>query len=409
MGSAGLSVPPRMATLIARAGDGFLSSFKGGGQELRKIYQECTLEFNPLLLNPFAMMCYFGHLEGVMKAVKNGEAPQLSNTETPFRFGYATLVASGSQRISQHGGGPKPLHAATLKFLLMSGCPPDVEDICRYTALAHASTIPQDNADVARILIQHGADVNHQDILGMVAVSGAIMAAHSKAVDVLMEGGASLDIKDGDQWVPRKISDKAGPKVAAVIRKWERRRAGEQALLGEQGCSVCGKEDKQRFCAACYVVRYCSPECQKENWKEHKKTCKPFSPTNTLTFKPRFDDQHQILVPMQDIARLVTGFRPAASERRQRVFNLPSEFPKKMIIKVQISPTSSTMPSLVYDSKRQLACQLNREDSPEVFDRMTEIVRTKGFSGLKAYFAADLRNEDELVIKVDDILGEQPF
>ncbi|KAI0270595.1 hypothetical protein BC834DRAFT_521729 [Gloeopeniophorella convolvens] len=35
---------------------------------------------------------------------------------------------------------------------------------------------------------------------------------------------------------------------------------------------------------------------------------------------------------------------------------------------------------------------------------MTEIVRTKGLGGLKAYFAAESRSEDELAIKVDDIL-----
>ncbi|KAI0270596.1 hypothetical protein BC834DRAFT_1039321 [Gloeopeniophorella convolvens] len=327
------------------------------------------------------MMCFYGHLEGVMKAVKNGEAPRLSGTETPFRFGYAALVVSGSQNVPQRADGPKHSHAATLKFLLKSGCPPDVEDICRYTALAHASNIPQDNADMARILVQHGADVNHQDIYGMVPVSGAIMVAHSKAVDVLMEGGADLDIKDGDQWNPRKLSHKVGPKVTAVIRKWERRRAGEEALLESE-------------------------------WKEHKKSCKPFSPSNTITFKPgNFDSRlgTAVLVPMQDTARSVTGFRPATSERKLRVSNLPSQLPKKMIIKVQISRTSPTTPSLVYDSKRELVCLLTREDDPDAFDRMTEIVQTKGLGGLKAYFAADLKSEDELVIKVDDILAEQPF
>ncbi|KAI0270533.1 hypothetical protein BC834DRAFT_519462 [Gloeopeniophorella convolvens] len=387
MGSAGLSIPPRMATLIARAGSGFLSSSRrGGGQELRGIYQKCSLEFNQSLLNPFAMMLYFGDLRGVMKAVKDGEAPRLSDTETPFQFGYATLVVSGSQRVLHHADGPKPFHAATLKYLLMNGCPPDVEDICRYTALGHATNIPQGNGDMARILIQHGANVNHQNIYGIVPVSGAIMVAHSKAVDVLMEAGASLDIKDGDQWDSRMIFDQAGPKVTAVIRKWERRRAGEKALLGEQGCSVCGKEGKPRHCPACFVIRYCSSECQKNDWDDHKRKCKPFSPTNTLTFKPRSGDQHQDMIHTQDIARSIAGFHPV--ERKQHAFNLPSGLPKK------------------------LDCQLAREDDRDAFDCMAEIVRTKGLGGIgdqKAYFVADLRSEDELVIKVDDILAEQHF
>jgi hypothetical protein len=122
--------------------------------------------------------------------------------------------------------------------------------------------MPQDNADLARILVAHGADVNHPDIYGMTPICGAIMTAHSKAVDVLMEGGADLDITDADGWCMRNGFMKAGPKVTAVIREWERRRTGERVPLGEKGCALCGKEGKLKFCSACHSIRYCSSECQ---------------------------------------------------------------------------------------------------------------------------------------------------
>ena len=38
------------------------------------------------------------------------------------------------------------------------------------------------------------------------------------------------------------------------------------------GCVVCGKETKSR-CTACWLVRYCSKECQKQHWPVHKQTC----------------------------------------------------------------------------------------------------------------------------------------
>jgi hypothetical protein len=88
------------------------------------------------------------------------------------------------------------------------------------------------------------------------------MTAHSKAVDVLMEGGADLDITDADGWCMRNGFMKAGPKVTAVIREWERRRTGERVPLGEKGCALCGKEGKLKFCSACHSIRYCSSECQ---------------------------------------------------------------------------------------------------------------------------------------------------
>ncbi|KAF3134815.1 hypothetical protein TWF569_010080 [Orbilia oligospora] len=42
------------------------------------------------------------------------------------------------------------------------------------------------------------------------------------------------------------------------------------------GCALCGKEEdgdrKLRKCTACMNVEYCSKECQKKDWKAHKKT-----------------------------------------------------------------------------------------------------------------------------------------
>ena len=193
--------------------------------------------------------------------METGKAPVLTGTETPFKLGYATLVVLGSQRLSMPNHG-RLLHPETLKFLLENGCPPDVQDICRHTALSHATEIPESNADIARILITHGANVNHPDIYGMTPIFGAVMLADSKAVDVLMEGGADLDIPDADGSCLRDTYLLCGPKVTAVIHAWERRRAGEKMPLGEKGCAVCGKVGKLLFCSACHSIRYCSSECQ---------------------------------------------------------------------------------------------------------------------------------------------------
>jgi hypothetical protein len=37
-------------------------------------------------------------------------------------------------------------------------------------------------------------------------------------------------------------------------------------------CSMCEKETETK-CSRCKEKRYCSVECQKKDWKEHKKTC----------------------------------------------------------------------------------------------------------------------------------------
>lgn len=44
------------------------------------------------------------------------------------------------------------------------------------------------------------------------------------------------------------------------------------------GCGVCGEAEKVSGgellrCSRCKKVRYCSPECQKRDWKRHKVGC----------------------------------------------------------------------------------------------------------------------------------------
>ncbi|KAF9068333.1 hypothetical protein BDP27DRAFT_1327471 [Rhodocollybia butyracea] len=40
---------------------------------------------------------------------------------------------------------------------------------------------------------------------------------------------------------------------------------------------------KMKVCAKCHHVRYCSKECQKENWRVHKMICKKFEPIADYT------------------------------------------------------------------------------------------------------------------------------
>lgn len=38
-------------------------------------------------------------------------------------------------------------------------------------------------------------------------------------------------------------------------------------------CAKCSKENAQYRCSACHQANYCSKECQKSDWTEHKQTC----------------------------------------------------------------------------------------------------------------------------------------
>jgi len=50
-------------------------------------------------------------------------------------------------------------------------------------------------------------------------------------------------------------------------------RSASSAGTGK-GCSQCGEMEALKACAGCGSAKYCSKECQKKAWKEHKKECK---------------------------------------------------------------------------------------------------------------------------------------
>lgn len=67
------------------------------------------------------------------------------------------------------------------------------------------------------------------------------------------------------------------PSTATTSRKQQTisRKTDSDQASGDV-CRACGGPGKPKLlaCSKCKVVKYCSPVCQRNNWKEHKPTCK---------------------------------------------------------------------------------------------------------------------------------------
>lgn len=149
------------------------------------------------------------------------------------------------------------------------------------------------------------------------------------------------------------------------------------------------------------------------DWKRHKRICVAFSSTNSVTIKPFYTTAVGKMFPTAAVTRNALGIpQDPVSPKHMRASHVPDNVDKKdkdMIIKVQVPLAAPTMDLLVYDKKRDFVCSVRRGDGFDAYDKIYAAVRAHGVGGAKAYFAATLKSENELVVKVGDVLAEQPF
>jgi len=107
---------------------------------------------------------------------------------------------------------------------------------------------------------------------------------------------------------------------------------------------------------------------------------------------------------------------PSSHHRFAHVPKGLSSESKNLVIKVQVpfDPSKGTAgvshgDLLIYSKKRDLVCAIRRSDNPTAYDGISHVIRSKGVGGAKAYFAAELKSKDELVVKISEVLAEQPF
>ena len=137
------------------------------------------------------------------------------------------------------------------------------------------------------------------------------------------------------------------------------------------------------------------------------------SSATTVTLKPCYNSGFECMSHSTTVRNL-QGIPTKSAANASFAMNLPKGFsgnkakPKPMVVKVQV-PDGGTGPLLVYNRKRDFVCMVHKHDSGPDYDRIADVVKTKGVLGRKAYFAAELQSKDVLVVKIDSVLAAQPF
>jgi hypothetical protein len=208
---------------------------------------------------PFHSCQFYSFLE---QSIQAGNNPDITGTETPYKISYVSLVILGSQSLAPIPGMD---HLGTIKYLISAGAPVDKEDLVGLTSLHIATSNDEVKLEIARLLLESGANVNHLDRYGSLAILSPMQTNNIPAVELLLEFGTDINIPDADNVTPQSICIACGPQVTAVFEKWKRRRADKEAIMQEKKCGNCGSptgNTKLLQCAKCHTMLYCSKQCQ---------------------------------------------------------------------------------------------------------------------------------------------------
>eukprot|EP01138_Halocafeteria_seosinensis_P014552 gb/GECG01014856.1/.p1 GENE.gb/GECG01014856.1/~~gb/GECG01014856.1/.p1 ORF type:complete len:403 (+),score=52.61 gb/GECG01014856.1/:1-1209(+) len=222
---------------------------------------------------------------------ENFDAPKHAHLRSwVVRTPLTSLIVSGSQRMHYIRDHFKPLqHEEILRLVLQNGwCRVDAKDGGGYTAFYHAATrIPR--LDLARILLQFGADPNMPNRFLDVPLLSALMAGNFEASKFLLEAGADPFRKDSSgTMTPERVASLLVPQILPFIHRAKRRMRGPQGGSTEATSSDCCPDDDEEenrhcmhckspgatnACNKCRKAYYCNKKCKKADFDRHKKVC----------------------------------------------------------------------------------------------------------------------------------------
>lgn len=186
---------------------------------------------------------------------------RMVNLDTNVNF---TLKEKKEIRL-MYSGYNENRHLPILKKLLKLGSDLNDYDINGFNPL-HYATLSDDEEMVA-VLLKHGANPNTESKDGIRPLSLLRhMSSDSTLImlDMMLQYKATLTMKDHINDLRTTVETFGSKELAVKVR---------EAMPREKNvCEKCVKP-ASRLCSACGLVFYCSPACQKMDWKFHKVSC----------------------------------------------------------------------------------------------------------------------------------------
>jgi len=243
-------------------------------------------------------------------------------------------------------------HMDILKKLIDLGADLDTHDVAGFTPLHHCLSASSNDYTFAMAvkLLEAGANPNGVNRFGAPPLQSCVMENDLRSIELLIKFKANPYIKDYDGLTAAQIGGRF-PNVMKLLKAADKHlvkkeRDEAKTKFEFKKCGKCkGKADKR--CTGCFLTWYCSADCQKTHWSQHRDTCK-----KTMQ---EFEEVEMV----SDVSSHTHSFKNGASYWNFGVTDKPKT--TSFIVKVQVCLTKMDSPMLVYNKERNVFYYISTE------------------------------------------------
>ena len=304
-------------------------------------------------------------------------------------------------KVTKFFEGAERQHLACLKKLLQLGAKIQVHDIAGSTPLHYCIQFGSNETtmQMARLLLEHGADPNAKDRRGLVPLAFCVIHKDVNFIKLLCEFGADPEIPTTDGVTPQMLAHAHDLlEIETLIAEEARKFCWKQRLKAKEAgdlkvCQVCRVSRHCKRCAGCCLVWYCGVACQRLDWARHRAHCQQaqaqFMPVRVKGTK------------VTSTPRSMTAFFLVDNVKNEK---MDSGQPTKshFVVKVQVSLSGELTVNNEEKSINGLICL---KQNPDIFPILEKKIRAEGRHGNVGFFYAmwkqELRINPRVVLPVE--------